>query len=189
MDNSYSSFLDSIRPACEQRHMPIISSTTQQFLTTLLGQKQPRQGREIGSCVCFSSILIAGTMQSRWWTLSTCEISHPHYLQWLDHIEACGLTNIHSYPFNFMQIPLENFIYEPVDFVFIDGMKTDYINYLQKIRKFLSENNTIVLDDVVKFTNKLTTLYTYLDKNQINYQIHHIDVDDWVMVIDNMPKE
>ena len=60
-------------------------------------------------------------------------------------------------------------------------------NYLEKIHNNLSsENNIILLDDVVKYQTKLDTLYKFLEKNQINYNILPSEEGDWIMVLKNI---
>jgi hypothetical protein len=42
------------------------------------------------------------------------------------------------------------------------------------------------LDDVVKYQTKLDTLYKFLEKNQINYNILPSEEGDWIMVLKNI---
>jgi predicted O-methyltransferase YrrM len=55
-----------------------------------------------------------------------------------------------------------------VDFVFIDGQKSQYGEYMEIIEKIISPQTVIVIDDVIKYHNKLSSLYSYLQKKQIN---------------------
>jgi predicted O-methyltransferase YrrM len=41
----------------------------------------------------------------------------------------------------------------------------------------------IVIDDVIKFKDKMIWLYEYLEKNDISYNLLPIDIDDWVIMI------
>ena len=70
------------------------------------------------------------------------------------------------------------------DFVFIDAQKSQYGTYLEKIQEHLSSENIILLDDVVKYQTKLTWLYEFLEKNQINYQILESEPGDGMMLIE-----
>jgi hypothetical protein len=36
---------------------------------------------------------------------------------------------------------------------------------------------------VIKYHNKLSSLYWYIQKKQINYKIHQLEPDDGVMII------
>lgn len=52
-----------------------------------------------------------------------------------------------------------------------------------KVQPLLSKESVIVCDDVIKFQNKLTSLYGYLDKKQIFYHVLPIEDDDGIMII------
>ena len=81
------------------------------------------------------------------------------------------LSNLTIYPFDINEIQLEKFFSQKFDFVFIDAQKSQYGDYMQKIQTHLCKKNTILLDDVIKYQNKLTSLYSFISKNQLNYQI------------------
>jgi predicted O-methyltransferase YrrM len=69
-----------------------------------------------------------------------------------------------------------------VDFAFIDGQKSQYGQYLAKLQPLLQPGAIVVLDDVIKFRNKLDWLYSYLSQKQIIYRVEHIEDDDGVMI-------
>lgn len=54
---------------------------------------------------------------------------------------------------------------------------------MEKIENIISDKTVIIIDDVIKYHHKLISLYGYLDKKQINYQIIKLDADDGIMVI------
>lgn len=72
---------------------------------------------------------------------------------------------------------------EPVDFIFIDGQKSQYGEYMEIIEKIISPQTVIVIDDVIKYHNKLSSLYGYLEKKQIFYKVIQLEPDDGVMII------
>jgi hypothetical protein len=55
--------------------------------------------------------------------------------------------------------------------------------YLHEIENIKEENSLIIIDDVIKFHNKLDSLYEYISKKQINYQILSMEEGDGVMLI------
>jgi predicted O-methyltransferase YrrM len=75
-----------------------------------------------------------------------------------------------------------------VDFVFIDAQKAQYGAYLAKIENIIHDKTVIIIDDVIKYHHKLTPLYRYLSKKQIDYSILKLDLDDGVMIINNTKK-
>jgi predicted O-methyltransferase YrrM len=81
-----------------------------------------------------------------------------------------------------------------VDFVFIDAQKAQYGAYLAKIENIIHDKTVIIIDDVIKYHHKLTSLYRYLSKKQIKcngkngrtYTILPLDSDDGIMIIQNV---
>ncbi|MDR0282347.1 MAG: hypothetical protein LBI53_03340 [Candidatus Peribacteria bacterium] len=78
------------------------------------------------------------------------------YLEALKNSKQAGVRNITRYPFDIGEIQLESFFSEKFDFVFIDAQKGQYGDYIQKIQSCLYPENTLLLDDVIKYQNKLT---------------------------------
>jgi predicted O-methyltransferase YrrM len=140
---------------------------------------------EIGSAVGYSSIVIASIINERGWKLYSFEIWYVAYLEALSNFLKSNLTNILLYPFDFWKIDIKKFFKDHLDFVFVDWQKSQYGNYMQNIENALNQETIIVLDDVIKYHNKLNTLYWYLQKKQINYKIFQIEHDDGVMLIKN----
>ena len=103
------------------------------------------------------------------------------YTQALWHTKQ--IPNITIYPRSPINTNLHKLVASPYDFVFIDGQKAQYDQYLMKIRPFLCKESLVICDDVIKFQNKLTPLYRYLEKMQIFYQILQIEQDDGIMLI------
>ena len=177
-------YLSDLRKSCEDRHIPLISVQTQDFLVEWLERNQPKRVLEIWSAVWFSSIVIWRTISERWGTLTSFEISYPAYLEALKNIENAEVNNVVLYPFDINEIVLEKFFSQKFDAAFIDAQKSQYWDYLQKIRSHLAPENTLLLDDVIKYQNKLTWLYQFLEKMQINYEIFDTEPGDGVMLIE-----
>ena len=175
--------LSDLRKSCEDRHIPLISVQTQDFIINRLERNQPKRVLEIWSAVWYSSIVISQTISKRWGTLTSFEISYPAYLEALKNIEKAEINNVVLYPFDINEISLEKFFSQKFDAAFIDAQKSQYWDYLQKIRSHLAPENTLLLDDVIKYQNKLTQLYQFIEKMQINYKIFDTEPGDGVMLI------
>ena len=67
--------------------------------------------------------------------------------------------------------------------VFIDGRKSETLTYLQKLTNYIHPNTHIIIDDAIKFKEKMKDCYDFLDKNYIKYEIHQLDHDDGVLII------
>ena len=177
-------YLSNLRKSCEDRHIPLISIQTQDFIINRLERNHPKRVLEIWSAVWYSSIIISQTISKRWGTLTSFEISYPAYLEALKNIEKAELNNVVLYPFDINEISLEKFFSQKFDAAFIDAQKSQYWDYLQKIRSHLAPENTLLLDDVIKYQNKLFQLYQFLEKMQINYKIFDTEPGDGVMLIE-----
>lgn len=178
-------FFDNLRELSTQRSIPIMSKNTEIFLSKLLNKHKPKICLEIGSAIGYSTIFTAQNISKRNWFVYSFEISYPIYFEALRNIKSSTTNNIRLYPMDFSKVELGNIIPTKIDFAFIDGQKSQYANYMMKIQDILSNTSIVLIDDVIKYHNKLHSLYEYLEKNQINYQIFQLDDDDWVMLIEN----
>ena len=169
------------RIRCEERHIPIMSTQTQWTIEYILMQQKPKQCAEIGSAVWYSSSIIASIIQWRQGQISSFEIAHNAYAQALYYTK--WVPNLTIYPFDVTRIDGEKLMPRYYDFVFIDGQKNQYDQYLMKIEPFLHRESVIVCDDVIKFQNKLQWLYRYVSKMQLFYEIIQTEADDGIMII------
>lgn len=178
-------YLIDLRKSCEARHIPLISKETQSFIISWLEEHQPKRVLEIWAAVWYSWIIISKTIQQRWWTLTSFEISYPAYLEAIKNLQKADCKNVVLYPFDINNLSLEKFFSSKFDAAFIDAQKNQYWDYLQKIWEHLTPENTLLLDDVIKYQNKLTWLYQFIEKMQLKHKIFSTEPWDGVMLIDN----
>ena len=104
------------------------------------------------------------------------------------HIDAitnfknCKLKNIHAIWGNAKAV-IPTLADGYFDFIYIDAMKKEYLAYLLLILPKMTTDAMIVIDDVVKFRDKMEDLYDFLDRNHIEYNICSTDPDDGIMII------
>jgi len=176
-------FLKDLRVKCKKRDIPIVSIQTQNILESSLYKHKPKVCMEVWSAVAYSTILIANIIKQRDGIVYSYEISYPAYLKWIDNIKQSWMNNIVLYPFDVNKVDLRKLVSKDIDWAFIDWQKRQYANYLMKIQNILRTNGTIILDDVIKYRNKLDWLYWYLKKKQIDYNILETELEDWIMII------
>ena len=83
-------------------------------------------------------------------------MAYPSYLEAQYNIHQTKLTNITLYSFDITKLQSSRAILpKQSDFVFIDAQKSQYGSYLEKIQEKLSSENTILLDDILKYQTKL----------------------------------
>jgi len=125
--------------------------------------------------------MIAHTIHPRAGQVYSFERAYNAYTSALSHTRH--VPNLTIYPRNPLDTPLDHLIPKKLDFVFIDGQKAQYDQYLMKIQPFLHKESVVLCDDVIKFQNKLLPLYGYLQEMQIFYHTMQIEADDGVMLI------
>lgn len=174
--------LSDVRLSCQQRNIPCISPETEAVLGNFLRTHRPRVCIEIWSAVWYSTLFIAETIKARWGYICGFERTYEAYLEALHHLRDFDITNAVLYPFDFKQTPIDSLIPYTFDFVFIDGQKTQYADYVQKIEGMLSPKAVVICDDVLMYKEKLSLLYWYFEKKQINYQIVDTEPGDGVLI-------
>ncbi|HMS90823.1 MAG TPA: class I SAM-dependent methyltransferase [Candidatus Absconditabacterales bacterium] len=180
--------LKALRRSCKERKIPIISLATESFLGKLLRKQKPKICLEIGGAVGYSSIYIGELIHTWGGKITSFEISYPAYQEGLQNSKKAHCYNIISYPYDVRYAPIKKLVESPVDFIFIDGQKSQYGEYMEIIEKISSPHTVIVIDDVIKYHNKLTSLYRYLKKKQMKYKILQLEPDDGVMIINTTKK-
>ena len=175
--------LETLRKTCKERNIPIISLATEKFLWKIIRKHKPKICLEVWGAVGYSSIYIGELIHTRGGKITSFEVSYPAYQEGLQNIKESHCYNIISYPYDVRQAPIKKLVQAPVDFVFIDGQKSQYGEYMEIIEKISSPHTVIVIDDIIKYHNKLSSLYWYLQKKQMKYKILQLEPDDGVMLI------
>jgi predicted O-methyltransferase YrrM len=62
-------------------------------------------------------------------------------------------------------------------------MKKEYLKYLLLLLPKMTPDALIVIDDVVKFRDKMEDLYDFLDTKNITYILEKTDSDDSIMIL------
>lgn len=169
------------REQCIQRHIPILSKQTQDVLDEYLQALQPKTIVEIGSAVGYSTARIASRIAARNGKIYSYEVTYAAYREALQNTTNDPQVTI--YPWSILDSDPTKQIASPVDFVFVDGKKAEYAQYVTKIQPLLHAKSIVVCDDVIKYQNKLTPLYEYIAEKQIIYHIRETEPGDGVMIL------
>jgi predicted O-methyltransferase YrrM len=177
-------YLDALYALGRLRHIPNISPQNVTYLHNLLTLHQPKNILEIGCANGYSTLRL--WQVARAWSvhITTMDISRPQFLEAQHHFSHCQAT-INSHFGNALQIlPTLNSLF---DFILIDAQKTHTLDFFIRARKLATSNALIVIDDVIKFKNKMLNFYDYLHAHAIAYEIIQLpDDDDGVMLIQNI---
>jgi predicted O-methyltransferase YrrM len=172
------------RQNCIKHDIPIISKDTEIFLNNYILTHKPKSLIEIGSAVGFSTSVLWESMWSYnpYGEIFSREVSYPHYRQAI--INTRNYKNIRLLLWNFCSYNCDLILKRNYfDMVFIDGRKSETLIYLTKIIPYIHNNTHIIIDDVIKFKEKMIDCYDFLDKNNIEYTVKKLDEDDWILII------
>ena len=141
-------------------HLPIIPPETGKFFHILVSSTKPKNILEVGACIGYSTIWLADASKSHNGKITTIEISNENARIALENIKEANLANIILIQGNALkEIPKFN---EKFDFLFLDAIKSDYINYFKLIENNLTENAIIVADNAIMFKDKMKDYLEYV---------------------------
>lgn len=176
-------FLTNLRKHWIDNTIPNISDTNSRFIRDLIKISKTKNMLEIWTANWFSGINFAIELQKNWWHLTTIDFSPKSQLEAVENFKTVKLDHIiTSILWNAIdEIPKlqDNFF----DFIFIDWMKKRSADFLALSLPKAKTGAIIIIDDVLKFFDKMPTLWTYLEENKIKYNILPIDPDDGVLMM------
>ena len=183
---TYLSYVLDVQEYAQKNGIPIMDHPTRQYIEKTLKNVRPRHCLEVWSCIWYSTICIAKIIESRDGSLVSFEISHPSYIRALTHMREVNITNTILHYGDICK--LGTHIWAPsfdlcalFDFAFIDGNKADYLQYYQHILPYCATWCVLIFDDVLKFSQKVEPLVTYLDIHEIPYEIVPLYEDDGIL--------
>jgi len=173
-------YIKRLREFWIKNEVPNITDENAIFLRNIINIQNTQNMLEIGSANWFSAIQFWLELEKTGWKLTTIEFSEPSQKQVLENIEAVWLQNIiTSIRANALfEIPKLKWTY---DFVFIDWMKRRTKDFFDLVYDKVDLWWIIVVDDVIKFREKMWDFWSYLEKNELKYNILPIDIDDWIL--------
>jgi len=176
-------FLLKLRQFWIENTVPNISDINAKLLVDLIKIQKTKNMLEIWTANWFSTINFAIELENHGWKITTIDFSPKSHLEALDNFKETKLDNtITAILWNALdEIPkLDN---NSFDFVFIDGMMRRSKDFLELSLPKTKKWWIIVIDDVIKFREKMVWLWEYLEDNNIEYNTLPIDIDDWIMMI------
>lgn len=166
----------------EKNNIPNISLVNARFLRDLIKIKKPKKVLEIWTANWFSSICFALELKKIWWKLTTIEFSEFSYNEALKNFLDFEVQDI-IYPILWNAIDIIPKLKDKYDFLFIDWMKRRTKDFLELSWEKVEKNWIIIIDDVIKFWDKMIWLWEYLKDKNIVYNLIPIDIDDGIVMI------
>jgi predicted O-methyltransferase YrrM len=164
-----------------EREIPNITEQNAEYLKDLIAKKNPKHILEIGTANGYSTLHFA-TVIAEESDITTIEQAWNMHIDAITNFKNCKIKNILSIWGDAKRV-IPTLADEYFDFIYIDAMKKEYLQYLLLILPKMTPDAWIVIDDVVKFRDKMEDLYDFLDRNHIEYNICSTDPDDGIMII------
>ena len=164
-----------------ERNIPNITEQNALYLKKLIAEKNPKHLLEIGTANGYSAIQFSTALPD-WSTITTIEYAWNAHIEAVEHFKNCKLKNIVSI-WGDAKLVIPTLADGFYDFVYIDAMKKEYLQYLLLTLPKMTPDARVVIDDVIKFRDKMEDLYDFLDRNHIEYNICSTDPDDGIMII------
>ena len=185
------SYLKKLKASWLERNIPNISEENAEYIKWLIRERKPTHILEIGTANGYSTLQFAAaflnspdskapTLQP---TITTIEHAWNAHNEAVEHFRNCKIKNIHAIWWDAKDV-LPTLADDYFDFVFIDAMKREYLNYLLLSLPKMTPDALIVIDDVEKFRDKMENLYEYLDSHHIDYKIVKTDIDDSIIILE-----
>jgi len=189
--------INEIRQYARESWIPIILDDSLEFIeNTVLKEKKLKRILEIGTAIGYSSICFSKFLNTNG-VIDTIEVDKQRIMIAKANIDMMGLNDkINIIEGDALKVlsKLDN----NYDFIFIDGPKSHYVEYLPICLKLLAEDGIIIADNVIykgmvtgpeKVKHKQRTavmrLREFIDvvRNDQNLEAELIDVGDGLMVI------
>jgi predicted O-methyltransferase YrrM len=174
-------YLRKLKISSLERKIPNISEENAEFIKDLIREKNPRHILEIGTANGYSTLQFA-TAVSEKSDITTIEQAWNAHIEAIEHFKNCKVKNIHAIYWD-AKLVIPSLADGFFDFIYIDAMKREYLDYLLLALPKMTTDALIVIDDVEKYRDKMENLYTYLDENKIKYTLEKTDADDSIMII------
>lgn len=125
-----------------------------------------------------SQLLSQGALR----TITTIEYAWNAHIEAVEHFRNCKVKNIHAIWWDAKAV-IPTLADSYFDFIFIDAMKREYLDYLLLVLPKCTPDAIIIIDDVEKFRDKMEPLYDWLTERKISYTLEKTDEDDSIMIL------
>ena len=178
-----SQFLTELRKHGLANTIPNISDKNAQFLKDMIHIWRVQTLLEIGTANGYSTIHLWLALRANGGHVTSIDYSLPSYNEAVENIKKVEMEDIVTLIFGNALIELPKLPQESFDMIFIDGQKKRTIDFFELSYPLLKSGGFFVIDDVIKFSEKMSSFYEFLAEKKIPHTILWIDEDDGVMLI------
>ncbi|EKD30184.1 MAG: O-methyltransferase family 3 [uncultured bacterium (gcode 4)] len=176
-------FLTNLREHGLANTIPNISDANAQFLKDMIHIGGVRNLLEIGTANGYSTIHLCMALRENGGHLTSIDYSLPSYNEAVENIKETGMNDIATLIFGNALVELPKLPVASFDMIFIDGQKKRTLDFFQLSYPLLKDGGFFIIDDVIKFSEKMSSFYELLEQEKIAHSILKIDADDGVMLI------
>ncbi len=162
-------------------HIPVVGRAKGRVIRRLLDRHRPRRGVEIGSLLGYSAILIAGAMPPR--GRLTCIEANAYLATFVKaNVSEAGLARRVKVVVGdaLRVVPL---LSGRFDFVFLDAVKEDYLDYLRQLEPRLAPGAVIVADNTGVFRRAVADYLAHVRDPQGRYDSREYEFDEDAMEV------
>lgn len=184
-------YLKTLKSSGLERRIPNISQENAEFIKDIIRAKKPKHILEIGTANGYSTLQFISALREvspspsgeGWEEITTIEYAWNAHIEAVEHFRNCKIKNIHAIWGDAKSV-IPTLAYGYFDFVYIDAMKREYLDYLLASLPKMTTDAIIIIDDVEKFRDKMENLYNWLTDNHIPYTLEKTDIDDSIMILE-----
>lgn len=182
MENKINSVLDKIEKFDKNVPSEIMPRTTAELLNLLILSTKSKKILEVGCSIGYSTIWMASAAKTFGGHVYTIDKSEDRPELARIHFEEAGLSKDITLLEGDALNLLTSWKNGPIDFVLLDAMKRQYLDYYKLVFPLLKRGGIIVADDVNKFKEKMKNFLEYVKKDKNVYSTI-LDIDDGLMIV------
>lgn len=151
-----------------------VSRATGNFLNMLVKMAKCKSGLEIGTSNGYSGLWLGTAFKENGGKMSTIEFWEKRQVIAREHFKNCGLSEIIT-PIIGPATDILAQWSEPLDFVFIDANKGQYIEFFNLVDKYLQKGGIIAADNITSHAEKVKPFVDAI-MNDERYQVEILDL-------------
>ena len=181
MNTELTNYLSSLKSKSLERKIPNISPEMGRYLHDMIRALTPNRVLEIGTANGYSTLWMASALRE-WAILTTIEQSLPAHEEALGYFHECWFDRSIDAKLGDALAVIPT-LQDTFDLVFIDGYKRLTLDFFLSVLPRVRVGSVIIIDDVIKFRDKMESFFVFLQARNIPHTILPIDPDDGCMMI------
>ena len=145
LNSSVSEELQNLRDAYREQGVPVILDESLNVLIQCVSLKDPKEILEIGTATGCSGVAMLGACGGK---LTTLETESDVYLSARDNFRRFGVEDRVTQYYGDAGEIIES-LDKTLDFIFLDGPKAHYLEYLPRLKNMLAPGGVLLADNVL----------------------------------------